>query len=241
MAWAISARRTDVRVETGEDEEVEPRVYDPTAEVQVGEDRTEIGQHPKQAEGPIAQTGAHAVQRQQGDGATDGIRQPRGEFTHPEDLHAQRLHPHEQGRLLVEGLEGDAGLERVAGHEHFPGDLREVDLVPIEEVHCTEAGHEEEQSECCDEELRVRALQHALFWSASKIRILLSADQLAQCALEAIALAKLALAHMYGTDPELVFTQSVIKKRSIHGFKSARVQGFEPRALALLHPSTHHG
>lgn len=37
------------------------------------------------------------------------------------------------------------------------------------------------------------------------------------------------------------FTQTVIKKRSIHGFKSARVQGFEPRALALLHPSTHHG
>src|SRR5690606_32238564 len=75
-------------------------------------------------------------------------------------LHADRLQPHEQRRLLVKRLVVDLWPRPVAGHDHLPGDLREVDLVPIEEMHRAQARKEEKGCAENDVELDAQARWH---------------------------------------------------------------------------------
>ena len=48
----------------------------------------------------------------------------------------------------------------VSGSDHLARDLGEVDLVPIEQVHGTEAGHEEHQRGEDKEQFGTMALDH---------------------------------------------------------------------------------
>ena len=151
---------TDQRIDPQEDEQVEPRIDDAAAEVEVRKDGPDVGQYPKCPEQRAAKSGTDPEDHDQRDDAADRVREPCREFPDAERLHGDRLHPDEERRLLVERQVVDQGLRPVAGDEHFPRDLREVDLVPIEKMYRTKAGDEEQRRDYRDDQLDATRGRH---------------------------------------------------------------------------------
>ena len=135
----------DELVDAQEDEQVEPRIDDAAAEVEVGQHRAQVGQRPKPPEHGAVQSAPDAEEHQQRHHPAEGVGQPGGELVHAEQLHGGHLHPEEERWLFPEGAEVHMHPRVVVQQEHLAGDLREVDLVPIEQVHGAQPRHEEQQ------------------------------------------------------------------------------------------------
>jgi hypothetical protein len=81
---------------------------------------------------------------QQGNDSADGVGEAGGELVDSEQFHRKHLHPDEQRRFFPERLVVDLHVQVVFCHDHFPGDLGEVDLVPVEQGYMAQEREEEE-------------------------------------------------------------------------------------------------
>ena len=72
------------------------------------------------------------------------IGQAGGKLPYSEHLHAQRLGPDKERRLLPERLEVNLHVEPVAGYQHFTGTLGKINLVPVKKPYASNSGDEEQ-------------------------------------------------------------------------------------------------
>ncbi len=126
------------------DEEVEPRVYDARPEIEPRQHGAGKGHGPEQAEAGVHHAAAYAEQQHQRQYARHCVGQARCEGTHPEELHAQRLHPDEERRFFPKGLKIYLHVGPLASEQHLAGSLGKVHLVPIEQLHPAQHRHEDQ-------------------------------------------------------------------------------------------------
>jgi hypothetical protein len=130
---------------TQEDAQVEERVDDARAEVEVREQTSGHGSAPQQPCANVVTTTTDLEDHQHREHADDGIGKAGRELVDAEDVHRQCLRPQEERRLLVERGIVDGHMHVVARDQHLARALGEVDLVPVKERYSPEERNEERE------------------------------------------------------------------------------------------------
>src|SRR6266849_4439757 len=135
------------RDDSRKDQEIEKRVDDSGAEVQVRQERSAKRKRPPQSKPAIDEPPPEEIDADQRDDPNEGIREARREFSDAKDPHRQRLNPHKERRLLGERLESDLHPPIIARDEHLARSFGEIDFVPVKKMQSSQPGDE---AECRD-------------------------------------------------------------------------------------------
>ena len=147
-ATCSSAKRfhvnNDCEIYSQENKQVKPGIDDAGFEIEEGEDGAGVDEYPDQSHFLVVNLFADAEEDEQRYDPADGVGEAGGEFVDAEKLHRKHLHPDEQGRLFPERLVIDLNVEVILRHDHFPGDLGEIHLIPVEKGDVAEEREEKD-------------------------------------------------------------------------------------------------